>query len=294
MGWQSFRWRLLAQVVGLVLLCVGAHYSYWWFYELGPLRRTLDPQWCARHSHKEYWCEVQKGIHRGLWSHDHGWIVGWYGDEAWAEWIMGRVKPGTQMGCFGSPCHSATAMQFITNQDVGDDADAWLAWWEKNRSKSQLQWIADGFAQSGLEIDVPPAPEQTTTVLELLGQPTPDGFDTSKHLKYNAFRCLRDTGFDAIGFALSDRTLSEAAKRGLLEYAKQLRRYPEDDGVGILPLQPDDEDNECHWTIELLTRRFQIKAYAFIIAPLALGMAMVAWSLRRRNRHANPRPEPAQ
>ncbi|MGO9806342.1 MAG: hypothetical protein ACLPKH_06440, partial [Rhodomicrobium sp.] len=48
-----------------------------------------------------------------------------------------HVEPGAFMGCLGGqPCHSATAMQFITNQDAGQNADAWLAWWKKNKSKS--------------------------------------------------------------------------------------------------------------------------------------------------------------
>ncbi len=65
MRWLKHKWRILAGLSGLLLVLAGLHYAYWWFYELGPARHTLDPEWVAGHSQQEFWREVQSGIHRG-------------------------------------------------------------------------------------------------------------------------------------------------------------------------------------------------------------------------------------
>jgi hypothetical protein len=282
MRWQNQKWRIPSGLSGVLLVFAASFVAYWWFYKLGPARHTVDPQWVSSHSQQEYWREVQKGIHRGMWLHDDGWNVGMYGDKSWAEWIMGHVRPGTTMGCFGYPCHSATAMQFITNQDVGEDADAWLDWWEKNKSKSQEEWIADGFAQRGVKIDVPPSPEQCAMILTLLGNSeTNESRGVPKQMKYNAFRCLRDSGFDPVEFALSHRTISGDVERGLLEYSKRYRRDPEAVGVGILPFGKNDANRQGP-AAEMATLGFQAKAYTLVFAPLGLGTALLVWSFRRR------------
>jgi len=159
---------LHARISGSLLLGVGILVAYWWCYKLAPSRRVLDPQWFTSHSQQEFWNEEQKSIHRGIWFHDEAWDVGMYGDKSWAEWIMDHSRGS--MGCLGGrPCHGALAMRYISNQDVGDQADAWHAWWKKNRSKSQEEWIVDGFKWRGFMIDIPPARKQVVILLELLG-----------------------------------------------------------------------------------------------------------------------------
>jgi hypothetical protein len=275
------KWRVLFRLAGIVLLLAGLVSAYWWFYTMGPARRTSDGEWVANHSQQEYWREVQKGIHRGVWLHDDGFYVGRFGDKSWAEWIMSHVKPDTRMDCFGG--HSGTAMQFITNQDVRRDAEAWLDWWKKNKSKSQEQWISDGFTTCGFAIDVPPKPGQITSLLVLLGRP--DSNRTTPLLtptKYNAFRCLRDSGFDPVKFALSNRAMSPDIERGLLEYAEWLRRWPAALGVGILPFGAKERGQTE--LPEMLTPAFQSKVYACIFVPTVLGIALVVWSFRRKNK----------
>lgn len=275
MIWLKHKWRILAGLTGLLLLLTGLHYAHWWFYELVPARHTLDPVWVASHSQQEFWREVQTGIHRGVWLHDDGFAVGCYGDKSWAEWIMNHVKPGTGMDClFG---HPDTAMQFITNQDVGVGN---IDWWEKNKSKSQEEWIADGFAQRGVKIDMPPTSEQIPTTLTLLGySDVNDPASVPKHVRYNAFRCLRDSGFDPVDFALSHRTISGGIERGLVEYAKWYRRYPAVNDLGIL-MRKNDVNNYGP-RAELIMPEFQAKANAWVFIPLALGAALLFWSLRR-------------
>ena len=290
MRWLKHKWRMLSGLSGVLLLLTGSFFAYWWSYKLGPARHTLDQQWVSSHSQQEYWREVQKGIHRGEWLHDDGLNVGMYGDKSWAEWIMSHVRPGTSMDCFGYPCHSATSMRFITNQDVGEDADRWLGWWEKNKSKSQDEWIADGFAQHGVKIDVPPTPEQTPILLALLANSeTNHSAAVLMQVKYNAFRCLRDSGFDPVEFALSHRNIAGDIEKGLKEYSKRLRRYPQAIGVGVLPFGQIDATN--HGPVaEMVTPEFQVKAYALVFAPLLVGAAFLAWSFRRRKASELPAP----
>jgi len=286
-------WRGMARVLGVLLVCVGGFCGYWWFYKLAPSRRTLDPEWYASHSQREYWREVQENIHRGMWFHDDGFTVGMYGNKSWAEWIMAHVKPGTTMDCMGSPCHSASSMRYITNQDVGEDADAWLAWWAENKSKSQEEWIADGFRKRGFEIDVPPTTEQIPALLAVLGNSeTNEPTAIPREMKYNAFRCLGDSRFEPVAYALSNRTVSAEVERGLLEYAKREHHWPSASGVGILRFGKKEDEWEGMALPAMLETRFQIAANALIFVPPLLGAVLLICSFRKKKKNVEPSPRP--
>jgi hypothetical protein len=277
-------WRGIFRVCSMLLFCVSLVPGYWWYYKLAPVRRTLDREWRASHSEREYWREVQKGISRGMWFHDDGFAVGMYGDKAWAEWIMAHVKPGESMGCLGGqPCHSATAMRYITNQDAGDDADGWLRWWNENGSKSQEQWLADGFRHRGFDVDVPPKAVQRPMLLALLGSSgTDEPTQIPTETKYNAFRCLRDSGFEPVAFALANRTVSAEIERGLLEYAKWQARSPAIDGVGILPFGERNDTREGDLLPQMLEPKSQVTANALVFGPLIIGVTLLMWSFRKK------------
>lgn len=277
-------WRGVLRVLSLLLACIGIFCGYWWFYKFAPARRTLDPDWYNTHSQRDYWREVQKGIRRGMWQHDDGFTVGKYGDKSWAEWIMAHVTPGTSMGCLGGqPCHSATAMRYITNQDAGEEADAWLKWWAENKSKSQLDWIEEGFRECGYDIDVPPVKEQISTFLTILGgSENEDGISFSDALEYNAFRCLRDSGFEPIAFVISNPKPSSEVERGLLAYASMERRWPPTDRLGILPFEDIHADDERVFLPLMLTPRFEVMANILVFGPLLLGVPMWIYSYRAK------------
>ena len=228
-----------------------------------------------------------------MWSHDDGFAVGSYGDKSWAEWIMAHVTPGTSMGCGDQPCHAATAMRDITNQDAGEDADAWLIWWKENQSKSQQEWIADGFRHRGIDVDVPPKAEQTPVLLALLGSPETNELTTiPKEMKYNAFRCLRDSGFEPVAFALSHRMVSAEIERGLLEYAKWEHDWPSASGVGILPFGDRADASKDGPIPQILEPGFQVTANALVFGPPILGAALLIWSLRKKREDVEPATRP--
>ena len=277
-------WRAVCRGIAAILLLAALFCGYWWFYKLAPLRRTRSPEWYWSHSQQEYWREVQKGIHRGMWSHDDGFTVGRYGDKSWAEWIMAHVTRGESMGCLGGcPCHSATAMRYITNQDAGEEADTWLDWWVKNKSKSQDEWIADGFRQRGFEIDVPPSPDQMPELLRLLGNSdTNESTGIPEHMQYNAFRCVRDSDFAPVEYAISNRPFSADVERGLLEYARLERLWPTSNEVGILSFGKTNDECKDYAVPAMLTPKFQFAAYSLVFIPLFLGAGFLAWSFRKR------------
>ncbi len=283
--------RGLLRVLAVLLIGTGGFCGYWWFYKFAPSCRTLDPKWYAAHSQREYWREVQKGIHRGRWFHDDGFTVGEYGDKSWAEWIMAHVTPGSDMGCMGGGlCHSASSMRYITNQDVGDNADAWLDWWDKHKSKSQEEWIAQGFRQRGFEIDVPPTLAQAPRLLSLLGNSETNKLTAIPgEMKYNAFRCLRDSGFEPVAYALSNRMVSAEIERGLLEYARMERQGAAARSVGIRLFGKKDEDQwEGMALPPMLKTRFQIMANTLSIGLPLFGVALLLLSFRRNNENVEP------
>ena len=93
MKWMKQHWRGITPLLAAILISVGGFSGYWWFHKLAPSRRTLNPRWCASHSQREYWRELQKSIHRAGWFHDDGFAVGGYGDEQWMEWIIDHIEP---------------------------------------------------------------------------------------------------------------------------------------------------------------------------------------------------------
>ncbi|MDD8042202.1 MAG: hypothetical protein PHC78_00395 [Verrucomicrobiota bacterium] len=286
MKWFKQHWRGIARMLALVFIGAGVFCGYWWYYKLAPFRRTLDPEWYSSHSQREYWSQFQESIHRMGWFHDAGFTVGACGDESWMKWIIDHIEPGTRLdGCMGDGlAHADGALRSISNHDVGEDANAWLAWWEKNKFKSQAEWIAEGFRQRGFEVDVPPTEEQIPVLIAVLGNSDTNELTAiPSEMKHNAFRCLRDSGFDPLVYALSNRTVSTEVERGLMEYARRERLWPAASGVGILPFGKKDEDPWAGMALPaLLETRFQITANTLSIGLPLLGVALLILSVRRK------------
>ncbi|MCC5846361.1 MAG: hypothetical protein JJU05_19095 [Verrucomicrobia bacterium] len=285
MTWIRKHWRGWIRFAAAVLFGAGLFCGYWWFYKLAPLRKTLDSEWVALHAPRVYWREVQKGIHRGMWFHDDAFTVGLYGDKVWAEWIMARVEPGTGMGCVGEGLtHSATAMKYITNHDLGEEANAWLSWWRENKSKTQVEWIADGFGKHGFEISLPPGYGQVPVLLKILGNPETNAeYSLPGGIKYNAFRALRDSGFNPVEYALEHSSVSSEIKSGLIEYLRMERLWPSGNGIGILSFgsPKDDLGWEGRPLPPLVTTRFQVIANAIVFGLPVLGAALFLLSVRQ-------------
>lgn len=209
------------------------------------------------------------GLERWLWG-------------GWTAWATAQTVRSTILGDLYVLLIRSFAMRFITNQDVGEKADAWLDWWETNRAKSQEEWIADGFANRGFKIDVPPKSDQTCVILALMGSPeAEESAAIPEHMKYNAFRCLRDSGFEPVQFVLANHAIPTDIEGGLLEYAKWQRRWPEAIGLGTLPFANKGGTTEHQYPPTILKPVVKTAACTIIFVSAALGVVLFLWSFRQ-------------
>jgi hypothetical protein len=282
---DSSRWWIGRLVAGVLLLGWGGFAAYGWFHVLGPARRMEDPEWLRSHSREEWWRETGKRIIRQGWFHDAGLMVWWYADKAWAERIVERLKPGQDMGCaYG---HTSDVMEYITNQDPGSGSTAWLTWWRTNGHKPQIEWIEDGFRARGFDVEVPPSPEHVPILLSILARSETGRTDVvTPFMKYNAYRCLRDSGFEPVGFALSNRHESVDMERGLLAYAEWDGSMRSPLEAGVLPFAKREDDWSDYERPAFVRPAFQMVAHALIFGPLLLG----TWLVRRELLSRRPRP----
>lgn len=270
------RLRVIAGVFGIALLCNGLISAFHWHYNLAPKRRTLDPKWVSQHSGEEYWQEIQAAVRRGYCGHDDGFIVGHFGDERWANWIMSQVKPETSMGCLGSFMpHADYAMSYITNHDYGENAEAWMAWWKLNSNKSQDDWITDGFKANGLTIDQVPTPRQTIMLLEMLAVPLPE--EESGHLRFNGCRRLRDAGFSVDAFRQSNPSAAKSLQAGIDQYVKYER-------LSALSTERDFAADQNRTPSKLIICQTEYKIWRLLWTwgSSTIGVLLILMSLGRR------------
>ena len=165
-----------------------------------------------------------------------------------------------------------------------------------------------GFAKCGMTVHLPPSPDDTEPLLRVLGQKTwnvlwndPQGTDAPEavpsYMQYNAFRWLRDSGFDPAAFAASNATAldSEPVRAGLIQYMEWQTAYPRRNGLGILALGATPDRRGEALSPPLVVRPwFVAVAYAFVIAPLVAGCLLLVLPRRRRElRESGVEPSPA-
>jgi hypothetical protein len=283
-GWKIVSMRLIGIVLGIAGLVAG----YFWFYHLAPLRRLSDPVWRRQHSESAQWNEYQVYVQRFGWEHDGFSIVGRLGDKKAVEWVMEHIRPGDDILSCDSG-HKAHGLRFLTNQAAGDSAEAWLAWWEQNKSKNQEDWIREGFRKHGLELQTPLTRENIVSLLKLAARIDEEKGGSPDYVQYNAFRWLRDSDFEPDKFTVKDIPSKDADRvlQGLVRFAKLSTRNPKGEGLGVLqlgePIGPLDKyDTRPRWT----EARFQVLANAAIFIPLCTGMLLVWVSFHAGHRRA--------
>jgi hypothetical protein len=126
--------------------------------------------------------------------------------------------------------------------------------------------------------------EQIPIFLTILGRPdNEDGISYSDAVEYNAFRCLRDSGFEPVAFVISNPKPSSEVERGLLAYASMERRWPPTDRLGVLLFQDIRADDEHNHLPIILTPRFQVMANILVFGPLLMGIPMWIYSYRAKS-----------
>jgi hypothetical protein len=236
----------------VILLLAGVVIAYLWFYSLAPMRHLADPKWLENHTEKARWLEEQKDYRRIGSSPDlefRGDRIGYYGDKAWFLWLENKataVKHFRVCGC------TETALALMCNQH----ADSWEEWAKANRGRTQEEWIRDGFLKYGVSVHLPPEAGDVEPLLGLVGKKgwnflyegprgtnAPDSIPS--YVQYNAFRWLRDSGFNPLTFARSNTSMvaSQDVAIALLKYAKWQSAFPDAErhelGVLAFAKRPD-------------------------------------------------------
>jgi hypothetical protein len=249
------------------------------------MRHLADPEWRAAHSAQARWQEEQKKYNRLSSSPDlcfAGDMIGYYGDKQWCFWLVDKMHGGGNFRVCGC---TETALMLMANRHE----QSWKEWADAHRDETQEEWIRDGFVQRGVSVHLPPQPEDTVPLLEVVGHKrwstlrggpqgtnAPEAFPT--YFQYNAFRWLRDSGFDQTTFAVSNAPAltSDVVRIGLMQYTKWNAAYPRHDGVGILAFGEPPDDNS--WgTPPLLKLWFRVAVWFLAAIPILAGVVVLCW-----------------
>lgn len=286
----KYKRRFVLFVAGALFLSGGLTVGYWWLYKLAPMRHLIDPVWCARHSEAARWVEEQADYRRMGSSPDlcfRGDRIGFYGDKDWFLWLAERVRrPGKFRVC---GC-TEYALALTVNRHVS----RWGEWADANRNRSQEEWIRDGFLDYGVMVHLPLQSEDTLPLLRFLNRKRwnflwagPQGTNVPEavpsYVLYNAFRWLRDSGFQPGRFALSNAVLvtEPEVSGGLVRYSQWLASYPGDGGLGVLSFGRNASKNGSFEMLRPLTSPwFQVVIYTIMMMPGALGIALIHYSLK--------------
>lgn len=192
--------KVVWTVSGLVALVVAAIVALRHF-EYRSLRRLDDKEWRLSQGDAEVWRLVQATLRR------HGYFTRarddllLFGTEEWAAWLVERLGEMQRHkgGLSGQDAlyrsEMRLALTFIVNQAPPD----WDAWWKGNATKSQRQWLFDGFQAYGLSIEHPLTRSGAIALLRLAGRLAMkyrSGAEVTNWeaaLRYNALRVLRDS-----------------------------------------------------------------------------------------------------
>ena len=272
--------RTLLYVLGALFVALSLTISFAWAYYFVPMRHIRDQDWLATHSEYEIWSEYQKSIDRIGLTHDDGFAVGHWGDEAWVATIMEEMEPGDNLGCGAG--HIDSALAKMTNQTDNANAEAWLAWWEENLGGTQLEWVRDGFADAGIELGDELTLDEAHALLRLLATEA----DDRGALRYNAFRWLRDHDFRPLTYTIEELVPDgdETVFRGLLVYYELGFYHP---GLGsLVPVPPRIDSAEFYgWWMQRWT---PYAVWGGAVVSFLVGCLFLVWARRKRQGSASP------
>lgn len=273
---------------GLLVLSAGLAVGYGWLYKLSPMRRLTDPVWCAQHSEAARWAEEQKDYRRMGRAPDLCFLgdrIGFYGNKEWFLWLVEQARHPDRFRVCGC---TEYALALMANRHIG----SWAVWAEGNRGHSQEEWIREGFLAQGVMVHLPPQPDDTLPLLKLLGRKSwnflwagPQGTNMPEavpsYVHYNAYRWLRDSGFDARKFALSNAVLVATAEvaGGLVNYSQWLAAYPGEAGAGVLALGGNSARDPKGLRPPLASPWLNAGVNALMVVLVVAGVAMLRRSL---------------
>jgi hypothetical protein len=289
MKWFRQHGRNLGKLAGLLLILAGSLVAYGWFYKLAPMRHLADPRWRDSHSEKARWLEEQTDYQRMGSSPDlefRGDRIGYYGNKNWFLWLEGKATTDKNFRVCGC---TETALAFMSNQHV----NSWGEWTKTNKGRTQEEWIRDGFSQYGVSVRLPPNPSDAEPLLKLIGRKGwnflmggPQGTNAPEavpsYIQYNAFRWLRDSGFNPTTFAISNATLvaTQDLTVALIKYSRWHGEFPGRDDLGVLAFGNKPERAEP--LPMMLEPKFRAAAYSLMIVPVLAGSLLLFFLRAKR------------
>jgi len=198
-------WRLLTVLVTLAVLLVVAAARHSGLVAVAAQQvttitpRDLQPVPDRQLSTGERLAQLHKTLASPGDPHDVILEIGAIGDatsvpsliEALAK--FGTVPREGQYGAIDTRFYVLGALQSITNHDAGRNAEDWRQWYEKNKDKTQAQWIKDGFVEHGFPVSDPPDDAFVTALIRASDPKYQPGY-----LQTNALRILRTVPSDTI------------------------------------------------------------------------------------------------
>jgi hypothetical protein len=286
----SQSWLVVRKVAGVLLVIAGLVVAYLWFYKLAPMRHLADSKWLETHSEKSRWLEEQKDYERMGSSPDlefRGDRIGYYGNKEWFLWLEGKATTDKKFRVCGC---TETAMALMSNQH----ADSWEEWTQTNKSRTQEEWIQAGFTKYGVSDHLPPNPSDTGPLLKLLGRKRwdflmggPQGTNAPdaipSYIQYNAFRWLRDSGFNPMAFAVSNATVvaSQEMTFALLRFARMSGEFPVGDKLGILTFGEKTDRHFEFGTPAFMAPWVRAVVYSLVIVLPLIGLLLVIFRPRK-------------
>ena len=207
-------------------------------------------------------------------THDSALTVELYGGKEWVAWIIDRLKAGRQIGGCRN-CHRDTVLQGMTNQFPGNRAEDWIAWWARNKDKTQIEWIRDGFAARGIALHDPLTQDDVAALLLVMEVKDPREF------RFNAERLLRDSGFCFRG----DFDVSKVPADKRDEVIAALMRYADWLRFSADPIAPGRlvRRDEGGASPDYCSTRYALGAYS-LMGILFLAGTFCVWQYARLRR----------
>jgi len=179
-------------------------------------------------------------LHKALESsgdpHDVILEIGWIGDASSVPFLIdalakqGNVPREGLYASIDTRFHTLDALQTITNHDAGRNAEDWTQWYEKNKDRTQEQWIKDGFVEHGFPVS-DPADDAFITALIQASNPKYQ----PRYLQVNALRILRTVPSDTVVRLAKPLSVSKeaASRRATIAVLEEV------DGTGRLDILRD-------------------------------------------------------
>jgi outer membrane protein assembly factor BamB len=106
---------------------------------------------------------------------------------------QGVVPPSGPFLSGDTRAHCLEALQIITNQDAGRNAEDWRAWYDEHKGQPQEDWVRDGFARRQFPVATPPDDAFVKALIR-----ASDPKSQPRYLQINALRTLRPMRSDTV------------------------------------------------------------------------------------------------